>query len=144
MARWRGVACAPYASVMSMRVYGLRQVAQRVDDLDRAVAFYRDVLGLELIARFEPPGLAFFRMGTTRLLLERGATPALLYLAVTDARVAVEELRASGVTIESDVQVIHVDDAGTFGPPGEAEEMAFIRDSEGNLLGLAARRVLVP
>ncbi|MEX2279748.1 MAG: VOC family protein [Acidimicrobiia bacterium] len=33
----------------------LRQVAQRAEDLDRAVTFYRDILGLRLIARFDPP-----------------------------------------------------------------------------------------
>ena len=41
-----------------MHVDGLHQVAQRADDLDASVDFYRDVLGLRLIARFDPPGLA--------------------------------------------------------------------------------------
>ena len=44
------------------------------------------------------------------------------------------------MTIESEPHIIHVDDAGQFGPPGEGEEMAFFRDSEGNLVGLAGRR----
>jgi methylmalonyl-CoA/ethylmalonyl-CoA epimerase len=38
----------------------VHQIAQRADDLDRAVEFYRDTLGLPLTARFDPPGLAFF------------------------------------------------------------------------------------
>ena len=67
-----------------MRVNHLRQVAQHVEDMDRAVAFYRDTVGLDLIARFDPPGLAFFDLGTSRLLLESGAPPALLYLGVDD------------------------------------------------------------
>jgi catechol 2,3-dioxygenase-like lactoylglutathione lyase family enzyme len=50
-------------------VDGLHQVAQKADDLDASVAFYRDVLGLRLIARFDPPGLAFFELGGSRLLL---------------------------------------------------------------------------
>ena len=41
--------------------------AQHADDLDRAVAFYTGLLGGELIARFEPPGLAFLRLGQARL-----------------------------------------------------------------------------
>jgi methylmalonyl-CoA/ethylmalonyl-CoA epimerase len=123
-----------------MTVRGLRQVAQHVDDLERAVDFYRDVLGLKLLARFDPPGLAFFDLGPTRLLLEAGATSTVLYLDVEDAAAATEELRAKGVTIEAEPHVIHVDAEGQFGPAGEAEEMAFVRDSEGNLLGLAARR----
>jgi methylmalonyl-CoA/ethylmalonyl-CoA epimerase len=123
-----------------MGITHLRQVAQHVEDMDRAVAFYRDIVGLDLIARFDPPGLAFFDLGTSRLLLEPGAPTALLYLGVDDVTAATERLRGSGVTIESEPHVIHVDEAGQFGPPGEAEEMSFFRDSEGNLVGLAGRR----
>ena len=53
----------------------VHQVAQRAEDLDRAVEFYRDALGVPLIARFDPPGLAFFDLGNTRLLLNRGSRP---------------------------------------------------------------------
>jgi methylmalonyl-CoA/ethylmalonyl-CoA epimerase len=123
-----------------MRVNRLHQVAQHVEDLDRAVAFYKDVLQLGLIARFDPPGLAFFDLGSTRLLLEAGAPPAILYLGVDDVSSATDQLRAAGVVIESEPHVIHVDDEGQFGPAGEAEVMAFFRDSEGNLLGLAGRQ----
>jgi methylmalonyl-CoA/ethylmalonyl-CoA epimerase len=126
-----------------MTVNGLRQVAQHVEDLDRAVAFYRDVVGLEFIARFEPPGLAFFKLGSARLLLEAGAPSAILYLGVDDVTAATDDLRAKGVTIESEPHVIHVDVEGQFGPAGESEEMAFFRDSEGNLVGLAGRRAPV-
>lgn len=123
-----------------MGVTHLRQVAQRVDDMDRAVAFYRDVVGLRLIARFDPPGLAFFDLGTSRMLLEHGGPSAMLYLGVDDVAATTERLREAGVVIESEPHVIHVDDAGQFGPPGGAEEMAFFRDSEGNLVALAGRR----
>jgi methylmalonyl-CoA/ethylmalonyl-CoA epimerase len=126
-----------------MLVNGLRQVAQHVDDMDRAVAFYRDVLELEFIARFDPPGLAFFDLGSTRLLLEAGAPPAILYFAAPDVASATDRLRAAGVVIESEPHDIHVDQTGQFGAPGEAEVMSFFRDSEGNLLGLAGRRRLV-
>jgi len=120
----------------------LRQVALHVEDMDRAVAFYGDVVGLDLIARFDPPGLAFFDLGATRLLLEAGAPSSLIYLGVDDVAAMTERLRESGVTIESEPHVIHVDEDGQFGPPGEAEEMSFFRDSEGNLVGLAGRRAL--
>jgi methylmalonyl-CoA/ethylmalonyl-CoA epimerase len=123
-----------------MQLTGLRQVAQHVDDMDRAVAFYRDVLGLRLMARFDPPGLVFFDLGSTRLLLEAGAPTAILYLGVADVVAATDELRRAGVAIESDPHIIYVDDEGRFGPPGEGEEMSFFRDSEGNLLALAGRR----
>lgn len=123
-----------------MNVTGLRQVAQHVEDMDRAVAFYRDIVGLDLIARFDPPGLAFFDLGPTRLLLEAGAPSAMLYLGVDDVTAVTERMRDAGVEIESEPHVIHHDEAGQFGPAGEAEEMSFFRDSEGNLVGLAGRR----
>jgi methylmalonyl-CoA/ethylmalonyl-CoA epimerase len=125
-----------------MTVTNLRQVALHVDDLDRAVAFYRDVVGLRLIARFDPPGLAFFDLGGTRLLLEPGAPSSLLYLGVDDVAGATERLRSAGVTIESEPHVIHVDETAQFGPAGEAEEMSFFRDSESNLVALAGRRAI--
>jgi len=117
----------------------LHQVAQRVEDLDRAVEFYTKVLGGELMARFEPPGLAFVRMGDVRLLLEKAAPAALIYLRVGDVRNTTEELRRAGITIDTEPHRIHVDDDGLFGAPGEEEWMAFFKDSEGNLVGLASR-----
>ncbi|HUR48253.1 MAG TPA: VOC family protein [Acidimicrobiales bacterium] len=118
----------------------LHQVALHVEDLARATAFYREVVGLHWIATFDPPGLTFFDVGGTRLLLEKGAPASLLYLRVPDAAAEVERLRAAGVTIESEPHVIFTDDAGQFGPKGVAETMAFFRDSEGNLVGLASRQ----
>ena len=117
----------------------LVQVAQRAEDLGRATAFYRDVVGLRLIATFDPPGLVFFDMGGTRLLLEKGAPSAVLYLGVPDVAGEVERLRAAGVHIESEPHVIFTDDAGQFGPAGMVETMAFFRDSEDNVVGLASR-----
>ncbi|MEP7202440.1 MAG: VOC family protein [Ilumatobacteraceae bacterium] len=122
----------------------LHQVAQRVDDLDRAVAFYSRLIGASPVAVFDPPGLAFFRLGDTRLLLERGAPAALIYLRVDDVRSSVEHLRADGVAIANEPHVIFTDDTGLFGPAGADEWMAFITDSEGNLVGLASQDVRSP
>lgn len=117
----------------------MHQVAQHADDLDRATAFYTEVLGCELISRFDPPGLAFLKLGETRLLLEKNAPSALIYLRVEDVQATVARLRGDGVTIDTEPHLIHRDDNGTFGPPGWEEWMAFFRDSEGNLVGLASR-----
>jgi methylmalonyl-CoA/ethylmalonyl-CoA epimerase len=122
-----------------VHVDGLHQVAQKADDLDASVAFYRDVLGLPLIARFDPPGLAFLDLGGSRLLLERGAPPALLYLRVDDLDAAHEALVEAGVAFEQGPALVHRDDDGTFGPAGEEERMAFLRDPAGNLIALATR-----
>ncbi len=123
-----------------MSIGRLHQIAQHVEDLDRAVAFYRDTLGLPFIARFDPPGLAFFDLGNTRLLLEQGAPSAILYLEVDDIEASTRVLRGAGVEIVDEPHLIHRDDAGTFGAARTEEWMAFFRDSEQNLLGLVERR----
>jgi methylmalonyl-CoA/ethylmalonyl-CoA epimerase len=116
----------------------LIQVAQRVEDLTRAAAFYADLLGTPPTATFDPPGLLFFDLDGVRLLLEQGAASAVIYLGVDDVTQTVGRLRAQGVTIEAEPHVIfrHTDD--TLGPAGTDESMAFIRDSEGNLVGLVS------
>lgn len=122
-----------------MEIMRLHQVAQGAEDLERATAFYRDVLGLRHIASFDPPGLAFFDLGGVRLLLERGAPSSLVYLAVSDIDAAVSDLRDVGVEITSEPHRIFDDGDGTFGDPAE-EWMAFFTDTEGNLVGLVERR----
>jgi methylmalonyl-CoA/ethylmalonyl-CoA epimerase len=114
------------------------QVAQHAEDLDRAAAFYELLLGSPPAARFDPPGLLFFNVGISRLLLERAAPTALVYFQVENAATRVEELRASGVKVVGEPQVIfsHTDD--TLGPAGTDEWMAFIEDSEGNTVGLVS------
>jgi methylmalonyl-CoA/ethylmalonyl-CoA epimerase len=73
------------------------------------------------------------------LLLEQAAPSAIVYLRVPDVRREIERLREAGVTIDGEPHVIHVDAQGTFGEPGFHEWLGFIRDSEGNLVGLASR-----
>ena len=118
----------------------LVQIAQHADDLSRASAFYADLLGAAPVATFDPPGLVFFDLGGVRLLLDRGAPSALLYLGVDDIDSTVERLRAAGVPVESEPHVIFRHDDDTLGPPGTDEWMAFVTDSEGNLVGLVEHR----
>ncbi len=114
------------------------QVAQHADDLDRASAFYELLLGGPPAARFDPPGLLFFNVGRSRLLLERAAASALVYLQVDDVAATVERLRGLQVEIVDPPHIIfsHTDDS--LGPAGTDEWMAFIRDSEGNTVGLVS------
>ena len=131
---------------VSMGLGPLRQIALAATDVERAVDFYRDTLGLRLIASFGP--LAFFDLGGVRLLIEKPAPEAgigssVLYLAVDDIDAARATLVARGVAFEDEPHLIHRDDAGTFGSAGEEEWMTFFRDSEGNLLALSARRAPV-
>ncbi|WP_156221264.1 VOC family protein [Pseudactinotalea suaedae] len=122
----------------------LHQVAQRATDLEAATAFYTRLLGTAPLASFDPPGLVFFALdGGTRLLLEANAPSALIYLRVPSVRERVEQLRADGVEIANEPHVIFDDTEGTFGEPA-TEWMAFIRDPEGNLVGLASREAPLP
>lgn len=114
------------------------QVAQHVDDLDRATAFYTETLGLPLIARFGP--LVFVDLGGTRLLLDESAPPALLYLRLDGLDRQIAHLRQAGVEIVSEPHDIFTDDDAVFGGHWKVESQAFIRDSEGNLVGLVGHR----
>ena len=123
-----------------MKLNGLRQVAVHADDMDESRAFYRDVLGLELIAEFDPPGLAFFNAGGVRLLLEKNAALTTLYFAVEDIDEAYAALLDKGVTFLHPPALVFPDESGQFGPAGEEEGMAFFNDPGGNTLALAARK----
>jgi len=117
----------------------LHQVAQHASDLNLARHFCEEHLGATFIAAFDPPGLLFMSIGNIRLLLEQQAPSAPLYYDVDDVAAKVEELRAKGVTIETEAHTIFQDAEGLFGPAGTEERMAFIRDSEGNVIGLVSR-----
>ena len=114
------------------------QVAQHADDLQRALAFYQRLLNAEPAGFFDPPGLLFFRAGAVRLLLEQAATSALIYLTVDDVHATIQSLLADGVEIVAEPHLIfrHTDDR--LGPAGMDEWMAFVKDSEGNTIGLVS------
>ncbi|MEO7060394.1 MAG: methylmalonyl-CoA epimerase [Lapillicoccus sp.] len=116
----------------------LAQVAQHADDLDRAAAFYAMLTGTEPIGRFDPPGLLFFDLEGSRLLLEQSAPSATLYLQVASVRQRLETLRTSGVAVEGEPHVVFTHEDDRLGPAGTDEWQAFIRDSEGNLVGLVS------
>jgi predicted enzyme related to lactoylglutathione lyase len=118
----------------------LVQIAQKAEDLQRAADFYADLLGAEPMATYDPPGLVFFDLGGTRLLLDRVAPSALHYFAVDDIDATVSRLRERGVEVETDPHVIFSHEDGTLGPAGTDEWMAFVRDSEGNTVGLVEQR----
>ena len=113
----------------------LVQVALHADDLDRAAAFYASLLGSPPTGRFDPPGLLFFDLDGTRLLLDRNAPSALIYLGVDDVHATVDALRDE-VRIVSEPHAIFTHDDDRLGPAGHEEWQAFIKDSEGNTVGL--------
>jgi catechol 2,3-dioxygenase-like lactoylglutathione lyase family enzyme len=118
----------------------LIQIAQHAEDLDRAARFYTDLLGAGPVATYDPPGLVFFDLGGVRLLLDRAAPSALHYYPVSDIDAAVERLRAGGAAVDGEPHVIFTHEDATLGPTGTDEWMAFVRDPEGNQVGLVEHR----
>jgi catechol 2,3-dioxygenase-like lactoylglutathione lyase family enzyme len=113
------------------------QIAMTVSDLPRAVAFYRDVLGMRFL--FEaPPAMAFFDCGGIRVMLSppEPAGPAagqhfasIVYYTVDDIQQAAEVIAARGGAFEQSPHVVarlaHAD-----------LWMAFLRDPDGHLLAI--------
>jgi methylmalonyl-CoA/ethylmalonyl-CoA epimerase len=115
----------------------LVQIAQRAEDLNRAAEFYTVLLEAEPIARFDPPGLLFFDLDGVRLLLDRSAPSSLIYLHVDNVHEAIERLDGLADVVSAPHVIFrHEDDK--LGPEHHEEWQAFIRDSEGNTVGLVA------
>jgi methylmalonyl-CoA/ethylmalonyl-CoA epimerase len=115
----------------------LTQVALYAEDLGRARTFYERLLGTSALAEFPQPGLLFFDLDGTRLLLERGAPRSMLYLQVDDVRTAVTAL-PEGSSVASEPHPIFRHEDETLGPAGTEEWQAFLTDTEGNLVGLVS------
>ena len=97
-------------------------------DIDAAIAFYRDVLGLDLRARYGDDWAEFDAGGTTIALHgSRGVTPpqagATVVFTVADLDAAMRSLGVRGVAFEG--EVTEVPDGGRF---------ASFRDPAGNLV----------
>lgn len=63
---------------MTLRVMHIAEVGLRVTDLPRAVAFYQEVLGLEIVRAY--PTMAFLKAGELDSPLGHGGHPQLLVL----------------------------------------------------------------
>ena len=111
----------------------LGQISVNVHNQERALAFYRDTLGLPLL--FSTGHLSFFNCGGVRLMLTPPEKPefdhpgSVLYFVVPDIEGAYRQLTAKEVKFEDKPHVIAK-------LPDHDLWMTFFRDSEGNLLAL--------
>lgn len=112
------------------------QISMGARNIDRAVQFYQDTLGVPLLFR-APPQLAFFDCGGVRLMLEgpegkeAGRQGSILYFMVDDIRQMHGLLVSRGVAFRQEPHMI-------ARLPDREVWMAFFDDSEGNTLALMA------
>jgi methylmalonyl-CoA/ethylmalonyl-CoA epimerase len=106
------------------------QVAMVVKDVPRAVAFYRDTLGLRFLFQ-APPALAFFDCGGIRLMLtvpeekEFDHPGSILYFKVDDLDAVYADLQGKGVDFRGAPHLIAK-------MPDHELWMAFFDDEQGN------------
>ncbi len=121
-------------------IEGVGQIAVTVTDLARAREFYGGALKLPFL--FDAEHMAFYQCGSVRLMLSLpekqgpiGGT--ILYLDVTTLDDTCAELAAKGVDfLAAPHEVAKM--------PDHALWMAFIKDPDGNMLGLMSKKPLHP
>jgi methylmalonyl-CoA/ethylmalonyl-CoA epimerase len=110
------------------------QLLVPVEDLDRAIAFYRDTLGLRFLFT-APPQMSFFQCGGVRLLVGvptsdelrgRGST---VYFQVGDIHAVFRTLVERGVAFSAKPHVVHR-------TPGTELWLSEFKDPDGNPLAL--------
>ena len=110
------------------------QIAITVSDVEKALAFYRDVLGLTFL--FSPaPALAFLAAGSVRIMLStpQGAGTvggnSILYFKVADITAVYAAIVSRGAIVERPPQLVAK-------LPDHELWIGFVRDPDGNLVGL--------
>jgi methylmalonyl-CoA/ethylmalonyl-CoA epimerase len=118
---------------MPLALNRLGQIGFSVADIDRAEAFYRDVLGLRHLYRYGD--LTFFDCAGVRLLLEKSCAPTAgspIYFACHDIALAVRELTQRGVKFGGPEGKPHL----IAKMPDHDLWMAFFSDPDGHTLAL--------
>lgn len=119
---------------MDERILAIGQVAVTVSDVGRALAFYRDILGLPFL--FSPSAdLAFLKAGDTRIMLStpQGAgtvgANSILYFKASSIEQVHADIVAKGAVNERAPQL-------AAKMPDHELWLSFVRDPDGNLVGL--------
>ena len=113
------------------------QIALTVQDLPKATAFYRDVLGMKFL--FDAGTMAFFQCGSLRLMIGQGTQPStsegtIVYFRVSDIDAAARLLESRGVEF---IQQPHL----VARMKSHDLWLAFLKDTSGNTLGLMSENV---
>lgn len=113
------------------------QISRQVRDVNAAVTWYRDVLGLPHLFTFG--SLAFFDCHGVRLFLSAGDKEvgepgdSVLYFRTDDIEAAYQQLTGRGAVFKGAPHMIHRHDSGL------EEWMAFFEDVDGKLLALMSQ-----
>lgn len=115
------------------RLGQIGQIAVTVSDLERAVGFYRDKVGLAFL--FQVPNMAFFDCDGVRLMLglpeadDSGHRASILYFKVADIGATATAMQERGVNFTAEPhRVAAMEDHDLW--------MAFFQDTEGNTMAL--------
>ena len=117
------------------------QIARHVADIDKAEAWYRDVLGLTHLYSFPSAASASSPSSTAaapgsssrRLVTAAPGEQSVLYFRVADINAAYEDLRARGVEFTDAPHMIFKH------PDGMEEWMAFFKDCDGQVLSIMSQ-----
>jgi len=119
---------------MRSRISKIGQLAITVSDVQKALEFYRDILGLEFL--FSPSeNLAFLKCGETRLMLStpQGAGEigknSIPYFSAENVEQVYEQAVRSGATMERAPQL-------AAKMPDHELWIGFLKDPDENLIGL--------
>lgn len=110
------------------------QIFVNVKVLERATAFYRDILGMKFLFT-APPGMAFFDCGGIRIMLGRADRPeidhlaSIIYYKVADIEKVAQVFKARGVEFILEPRLVAP-------MPDYDLWLADFKDSEGNILAL--------
>jgi methylmalonyl-CoA/ethylmalonyl-CoA epimerase len=116
----------------NVQLNDIGQIALTVRDLARAKDFYQNTLGMKFL--FDAGAMAFFQCGSIRLMIGLSEEPVtiggtILYFRVPDIK------KVHGVLTEKSVAFVQPPHLVARMPDHELW-MAFLKDPEGNTLGL--------
>ncbi len=120
-----------------MSLSKIAQIALSTRDLAKAVAFYRDTLGLKLM--FEVSGMAFFDAGGTRLMIGEAQhegplqNNSYIYFDAGDWSATEAALIARGLKFDRDAEIVQRAE-------GKEHALRFFKDPDGNALAIMGWR----
>jgi methylmalonyl-CoA/ethylmalonyl-CoA epimerase len=124
---------------MNLENAKVAQLLIPVENFDKGVAFYRDVLGVPFL--FAVPPMAFFNCGGVRLLVgvlpsgQEAQRGSVIYFQVPDIHAVVSSLKDQDVRFMAEPHIVHR-------TPSSENWLAEFTDPDGNQLALMSEVML--